>query len=214
MRFAATSRNNVLTLAVAENCDTDSWPLVREVFFRRYQGQFDPEVGAVAAAILFSPYCGWVAEFQDARIGADAARAIRRVVPDVEDVLPVDGKKREIGQGSGAIAVGEAGQMYSGALDPRRLPGPTRALTWSGDFIAAGERDSTRHVGGDVFTNAALVATATCTSVALALLAGGRNLRDIYVAPPPAAEEAGFAAMVAALETIGVGLRTLDRAPA
>ena len=71
---------NLLAVSSAENCDTDSWPMVPEIQFRNYRGNLNPELGAVAAAILFARHCGTVADFNGAKISIDTARAIRRIM--------------------------------------------------------------------------------------------------------------------------------------
>lgn len=207
MKFEPTNERNVLTVSVGENCDSDSLPFVQRVFFRRYQSSFDPENGAVAMAVLFAQHCGAVAEFGGAKIGIDAARAIRAIAPDVEDLLPIDGMKREIGQGSSSIVVGAADRVLDAGVDRGRIGRSARIVTWSGDFVGAGERNSTRHIGGDIFTNALLVARSTSISVAIALFVAGRGLRDIFVPAPPEDEVAEFDRISAGLAFIGVKLR-------
>lgn len=209
MKFKTTNERNVLAVVGAENCDTDAWPLVPEVVFRRYQGTFDPEMGAVAAAILFASHCGAVAEFEGVKVGIDAARAIRRVAPEIDEVLPIDGRKREISQGSRSIVVVEA----AAAFDGDRRPGPAgrsaRAVSWSGDCVPRGKRNSADYVCGEIFTNAELVSRSTGVSVALGLLLGGRSLRDIYVAPPPRSEKDDLDRISDGLECLGIKVRTL-----
>lgn len=199
---------SIITVTGSANCDTDSMPLVPQVFFRHYLGAYDPEYGTLAGAILFARHCGSVADFASVKIGIDAARAIRAIVPDVEDVLPIDGMKREIGKGTAALVVGEACQMFGGAAISS-VGRAARAVTWSGDFVTAGTRNSAGYIGGDVFTNALLVAGSTSISVALALLIAGRSLRDIYVPAPPEAEADDLARLSAGLAFVSIKLRTL-----
>lgn len=208
MKFAIANERNVLSVTGAENCDTDSWPMVPEVVFRRYQGTYDPEMGAVAAAILFSSHCGSVAEFDGVNVGIEAARAIRQVASDVEEVLPIDGRKKEMTQGTRAIVVVEAASAFDDGIDLRTVGRSARAVTWSGDSVPSGDRNSTRYVCGEIFTNAELVADKTKTSVALALLLGGRSLRDIYVARQPG-EARSFEELAEGLDCVGVKLRVL-----
>lgn len=211
MRFSPTHDGDGgrMIVASAENCDTDAWPLVPEVEFRRFDGAPDPELGAVAAAILFARHCGAVAEFDGVKVGIDAARAIRRILPDVEELFPIDGMKREIGQGVATLIVGEARRMFDGGGQTGRIGKSARAVTWGGDFVTPARRDSTRYIGGDIFTNAALVAGSTEISAALALLVGGREIRDIYVPPPAKSEEGDFERIADGLEFISVKLRSL-----
>jgi len=199
---------NLLLVAGTESCDTDSWPMVQELQFRHYRSVLDPEFGAVAAAILFGRHCGSVVEFEGVRLGIDAARAVRAIVPNVEELLPIDGGKREIGQGVATLIVGEAARLLDGNGKTGRVGKSARAVTWSGDFVGR-HRDSRRYVGGDVFTNAALIAGSTEVSAALALLIGGRGLRDIYVPPPTKAEARDFDRIAAGLEFLSVKLRRL-----
>lgn len=200
---------NLLVVTSSENCDTDSWPMVSEVFFRHYQGAFDPEYGALAAAILFSRHCGAVADFDGTKLGIDAARAVRTIVPDVEEIMPIDGSKREIGQGVSSLVVGEAEQILDGRMKPGVVGKSARAITWSGDFLAHGARNSTRFIGGDIFTNALMVTASTNISVALALLIGGRSLRDIYVPTPPKEEAEDFDRIAGGLEYVSIKLRAI-----
>lgn len=211
MKFSPKHDTSVSLLLVsgAENCDTDSWPLVSQLQFRHFRSALDLEFAAVAAAILFARHCGSVAEFEGARIGIDAARAIRAIVPELEEVHPIDGKKREIGQGVATLIVGEAGRVFDGGGRTGRVGKSARAVTWSGDFVTGGGRDSRRYIGGDIFTNAALVAGSTAISAALALLVGGRALRDVYVPRPTKSEEKDFERIADGLEFISVKLRSL-----
>lgn len=209
MKFMPTNERNVLSIAAAENCDTDSLPFVQQVFFRRYQSSFDPEMGAVATAILFAGHCGAVVEFGGAKVGIDAARAIRTIVPDVEEILPLDGMKREIGQGGSSIVVGDADRILGGAVARDGIARSSRIVTWSGDFIGAGERNSSRHIAGDIFTNALLVATSTSISVAIALLVAGRGLRDIFVPKPEKNDAAEFRRLAKGLDFVGIKLRAI-----
>jgi len=198
---------NLLMISSAENCDTDSWPMVPQLQFRHYRGNLDTELGAVAAAILFSRHCGAVADFNGARISLDAARAIRCIMPEVEELFPIHGMKRDIGQGVSALVVGEAQRMFNGG-GVGRVGRSARAVTWSGDFVGGDRRDSTEYVGGDIFTNATLIAGTTEISVALALLVGGKAIRDIYVPPPPKEEAKSFARIAAGLEFVSVKLQS------
>jgi hypothetical protein len=211
MKFASTYDRGagLLTLASSENCDTDAWPLVPQVFFRHYQGVLDPDLGAVAAAVLFASHCGSVAEFHGAKVGIDVARTIRTVAPDIEDVLPMDGKKREIGQGSSSIVVGAIDRILDGGVDRGAIGKAARVVTWSGDFVPTGERNSSRHIGGDIFTNALLVAKGTSISVAIALLVAGRGLRDIFVPKPPKDEAEEFARIADGLEFVSIKLKAI-----
>lgn len=198
-----------VTVTAGDNCDTDSSPMVPQVFFRQYQGNFDPETAAVASAILFAAQCGSVAEFEGARIGIDAARAVRAIVPDASDVLPIDGAKRAIGQGHTSIVAGEADRLLGAGIAPDRLGKSARAVTWSGDFVSSVTRDSTRYIGGTMFTNARLVAHGTSISVALALLVGGKGVQEIYVPAALDEEAADFERMARGLDFIGIKLRAL-----
>ena len=200
---------NLLLVSAVENCDTDSWPLVPQLLFRHYRSTLDLELGAIAAAILFARHCGSVAEFDGARISIDAARAIRGILPEVEELLPINGMKRDISQGVATLIVGEAGRMFDGGGNTGRIGRSARAVTWSGDFVTPTGRNSTECVGGDIFTNATLVAASTEISVALALLVGGRGIRDIYVPRPAGSEREDFQRIAAGLELIGIKLRTL-----
>lgn len=211
MKFASTydREASLLTLASSENCDTDAWPLVPQVFFRHYQGSLDPDMGAVATAVLFASQCGSVAEFGGARVGIDIARTIRTVAPDIEDVWPMDGKKREIGQGTSSIVVGAIDRIVDGGVDRRAIGKAARVVTWSGDFVTASERTSARHIGGDIVTNALLVAKSTSVSVAIALLVAGRGLRDLFVPKPPKDEAEEFARIARGLEFVGIKLKAI-----
>ncbi len=197
-----------MTVTSGSNCDTDRYPFVPEVEFRCYEGTPDAEASAVGSAILFAGYCGALAEFEGVRVSLDTARAVRQIMPDIEELVPIDGAKREIGQGVSTLIVGEARCMYGADAKPR-VGTSARAITWSGDFVGPGERDSTTYIGGDVFTNARLVAGSTEVSVALALFVGGRSVRDIYVPPPPPEELAAFERVAAGLEHISIKLRSL-----
>ena len=201
--------NGLVTVTGSDNCDTDSWPLVPEIVFRQYQGSYDPETVAIASTILFSRHCGSVAEFNGAKVGIDAARAVRAIVPDAEDILPIDGMRREIGQGVASLVVGEAERILCDGIPVGRIGRSARAVTWSGDFVSPARRESTHYIGGSVFTNARLVAASTNISVALALLIGGRALRDIYVPAPADDEAADFERIAAGLEFISIKLRAL-----
>jgi hypothetical protein len=205
VKFSVTNDRNVLAFTAAENCDSDSWPFLSQVVFRRYQASFDPEIGSVAASLLFSSHCGSVAEF-DVKLGTDAAKTIRRICPAIEEILPIDGLKRDISQGSKSIVVVEAADTHTKAAVAGRS---ARAVTWSGDSVPAGDRDSSRYVCGEIFTNAELVAGKTETSVALALLLGGRSLRDIYVAPPAESEQTAFGRIADGLDCMGIKVRAL-----
>lgn len=211
-----TQRNDhsasLLTLSGAENCDTDSWPIVTQVFFRHYLGAYDAEYAAIAAAIVFARHCGSVAEFVGAKIGIDAARAIRAIVPEIEDVLPIDGMKREIGKGTASVVVCQAGQMFDGGARRGHIGKAARAIAWSGDFVTAADRNSTRYIGGDVFTNALLVAGSTSVSVAIALLVAGRSLGDIFVPAPPKDETKEFDRLARGLDVISIKLAVIPSA--
>jgi hypothetical protein len=209
MKFSATRESNLLTVSSSENCDTDSWPLVSQVVFRRCPGTFDAEMGAIAAAMLFSSYCGAVAEFDEVRVGTDAAKAIRRIVPEIDEVLPVDGRQREISQGTRSIAVIEAAVAFDGSRRFGAVGRSARVITWSGDTVPPGKRDSSTYVCGEVSTNAELVAKRTGISVALGLMIGGRTVRDIYVVPPDPSEQDVFDRIAGGLELVGVKVRTL-----
>jgi len=198
-----------LTVTASDNCDTDSSPMVPEVFFRQYQGDFDPQSAAIAGAILFARHCGSVAEFDGASIGIDAARAVRAIVPDADDVLPIEGARRAIGQGNASIVVGEAERLLGEGIATDRVGKSTRAVTWSGDFVSPATRDSTRSIGGAMFTNARLVAHDTGISVALALLVGGKGLQDIYVPQAPEDETEDFERIARGLDFVGIKLRAL-----
>jgi hypothetical protein len=200
---------SLLRVSTSENCDTDSWPMVPEVFFRHYQGAFDPEYSAVAAAMLFSRHCGTVADFDDARMGIDAARAVRAILPEVEEIMPIDGARREIGQGVASLVVGEAERIFDGRMKRGAVGKSARAVTWSGDFLANGAHNSTQFIGGDIFTNALMVAASTNISVALALLIGGRSLRDIYVPAPTEDEQPEFDRLAGGLDLISIKLHAI-----
>ena len=200
---------NLLLLSAVESCDTDSWPLTPQLQFRHYRSTLDPEYGAIAAAILFARHCGSVVEFDGARISMDAARAIRRMLPEVGELLPINGMKRDISQGVATLIVGEARELFAAGGRAGRIGGPARAITWSGDFVAPSERSSARYVGGDIFTNATLTASSAEISVALALLVGGRCVRDIYVPRPRQSELEDFRRIGAGLEFVGIKLRAL-----
>lgn len=200
---------SLYTLTTSENCDTDSWPMVPQVVFRQFQGTYDPEYGAIASAILFSRHCGTVADFAGAKVTIDSARSVRAIVPDIEEIYPIDSVKREIGQGVSSIVVGEASRMYDGRLRPGVVGKAARATTWSGDFVTNGARDSKQFIGGDIFTNALMVASSTNISAALALLLSGRNVRDIYVPKPPKEEEAEFDRIAEGLEHVSIKLNTV-----
>lgn len=211
MKFASAYDQGagLISLTGSDNCDTDSWPLVPQVFFRHYQATYDPEMGAIASAILFSSCCGSVAEFQGARIGIDAAKAIRTAVPQIDDVLPVEGLKREIGLGVSSIMVGDTASMFNRPAGSDRFVKAARAVTWSGDFVSSANRQSDVHVGGDVFTNASLVAGKTSVSVALALLIAGRRLREIFIPAPSPDETETVDRIGRGLEFVGIKLRTV-----
>lgn len=199
----------LLTVTSRESCDTDVWPMVPEIFFRQYQGTYDPELAAVASAILFGRYCGSVTEFEGGAVGSDAARAIRAIAPTVEDIMPIDGARRELVQGTSAIVVGEAGRLMADGVDGRTVGRATRVTTWSGDFVSPDDRTANGYIGGALFTNAGLVAGSTATSAALALLLGGRALRDIYVPAPPKAERTEFERIGEGLEFVGLKLHAI-----
>lgn len=209
MKFTPSNDGAALAIASSETCDTDSAALVPQVFFRNYRGTYDPECGAIASSILFSRYCGMVAEFDNVKVGIDAARAMRTIVPDLEEIMPIDGAKREIGQGSAAIVVGEAERLYDGRMRPGVTGRSARAVAWSGDFLAHGARNSTNFIGGDIFTNALMVAASTNISVALALLIGGRSLRDIFVPQPAADEQAEFDRIADGLQFMSIKLKAI-----
>jgi hypothetical protein len=206
MKFYASNHQGIsqITFTAQENCDTDAWPLVPQVFFRRYNAAFDPEIGALAATVLFAGHCGTVAEFNGVKLGMDAARAVRRIAPQVEDVLTVDGVRREIAVGSASVAVAEAADAYSSG---GALLRSGRVVTWSGDFVSQERRTSDQHIVGDVFTNARLVASRTRVSIALALLFAGRRVREIFVPAPPKDEADAFAAIVEGLDFVAIKLR-------
>ncbi len=209
MKFSLANARNVLSVTGVENCDTDSWPLVSEIVFRRYQGTFDPELGAVAAAILFSGHCGTVAEFDGVNVGLEAAKGIRCVAPEIDEVLPIDGRKKEMTQGGRTMVVVEAAEAFDAGIDLRSLGRSARAVTWSGDPVPPDSRDSSEYVCGEIFTNARLVAGGMETSVALALLIGGRSLRDIHVATPKGADPEVFDRVAEGLDCVGIKLRAL-----
>ena len=71
--------------------------------------------------------------------------------------------------------------------DPKGLAGRA-AQFGSGVIHLALAYTATQFIGGDIFTNALMVAASTNISVALALLIAGRNVRDIYVPKPPKEE--------------------------
>ena len=198
---------NLLEVSAAESSDTDSWPLVSQLQFRHYHSTFDPELGAVASAVLFARHCGSVVEFEGTQISIDAARAIRTILPETDELLPVNGMKRDISQGVATLISGEAARMFDSGGSPR-VGTSARAITWSGDFVGPG-RNSNQHIGGDIFTNAALVADRTAVSVALALFVGGKAVRDIYVPPPEKPERERYRRMAEGLEHLGVKLQTL-----
>jgi hypothetical protein len=183
--------------------------MVPQVVFRHFQGNYDPEYGAIASAILFARQCGTVADFSGAKVGIDAARSVRAAAPDVEDVYPVDSVKREIGQGVSSIIVGEARRMFDGRVRPGAVGKAARAVTWSGDFVGDGARDSRGYIGGDIFTNARMVAPAVAVSAALALLLGGRTVRDIYVPEPTDDEADDFDRIAGALEHVAIKVRAI-----
>ncbi len=205
---------SLVLIESAENCDSDSWPLVPDLEFRHFQSAPDREIGAIGAAILFARYCGTVAEFPGARISIDAAKAIRMILPEIEAIHPIDGAKRDISEGVSTLIVGSADRLLGGGPVVGAVGRSPRVITWSGDFVAPSERDSARYVGGDVFTNARLVAGATAVSIALGLLWGGKDVRDIYVPEPPEQERDTFDRIAAGLEFVGVKLYALERQPA
>lgn len=209
MKFTPSNDGAALAIASAENCDTDSTAMVPQVFFRNFRGSYDPECGAIASTVLFARHCGAVAEFDNVRIGIDAARAVRTIAPDVEEIMPIDGVKREIGQGNAAIVVGEAERLFDGRMRPGVTGRSARAVTWSGDFLAHGARNSTNFIGGDIFTNALMVTASTNISVALALLIGGRSLRDIYVPRPEKHDEGTFDRLAEGLAFVSIKLRAI-----
>lgn len=209
MKFATTNDGAALNVASTGNCDTDSSALVPQVFFRNFRGAYDPECGAIASSVLFSRYCGAVAEFDNVKLGIDAARAVRTIAPDVEEIMPIDGAKREIGQGTATLVVGEAERLFDGRMRPGATGRSARAITWSGDFLAHGARNSTNAIGGDIFTNGLMVAASTQISVALALLIGGRSLRDIYVPEPANDERTAFDRIAEGLAFMSIKLRAI-----
>ncbi len=199
---------NLLEVSAVESCDTDSWPLVPQLQFRHYRSTLDPELGAIAAAILFARHCGSVVEFDGAKISIDAARTIRTMLPEVDELLPINGMKRDISQGVATLISGEAGRMFATVGNAKRVGTSARAITWSGDFVTP-TRNSSQYIGGDIFTNAALVTGNTEISVALALLVGGKDVRDIYVPPPERPERERYQRIADGLEHVGVKLRML-----
>jgi hypothetical protein len=201
---------NVLTVQATENCDTDGGPLVRQVFFRNFRSALDPEFGAVAAAVLFGSHCGSIVTF-DGAISIDAARAIRRIVADVEELEPVNGTRRDISQGVASVVVGEPRALFGG-VKRDHIGKATHVVSWSGDFVEPGQRDSAGYVGGKMFTNALLVAGSTAISSALALLVGGRSTHLIHIPAPALTEETDFTRVSEGLEFIGVKLRALEAA--
>ncbi|MHA1549624.1 MAG: hypothetical protein ACTSYE_11910 [Alphaproteobacteria bacterium] len=202
---------SLLTVVSSENCDTDSWPMVSDIEFRRYEGTPDPEIGAIGAAILFARHCGDIAEFADSKIGVDTARAIRTILPQVEELHPIDGRQRSISQGVSALIVGEARQIMGGSVATADTGRSAQVISWSGDFVDDSARVSTRHVDGGVFTNARLVAGQVSVSAALALLSGGKNVRDIYVPGPSAEEESDYRRIADGLDFIGVKLHGMPQ---
>ena len=201
---------NVLTVSATENCDTDGGPLVRQIFFRNFQSRLDPEFGAIAAAMLFGSHCGSMMAF-DTAVSIDAARAIRRIVTDVEELEPINGTRREISQGVASVVVGEPRSLY-GTLKRDHIGKATHVVSWSGDFVEPGGRNSAGYVGGKIFTNALLVAGSTAISGALALLVGGRDTHVIHIPAPAPTEESDFTRISEGLEFIGVKLRALEAA--
>jgi hypothetical protein len=201
------NRVNLLEVSAAESCDTDSWPLVPQLQFRHYRSTLDPEIGAIAATILFARHCGSVVELDGAKISIDAARAIRTILPEADELLPVNGMKRDISQGVVTLISGEAGRMFATGGAPN-VGTSARAVTWCGDFVTPG-RNSSQYIGGDIFTNAALVAGYTEISVALALFVGGKAVRDIYVPPPEEPEQERYHRIADGLEHVGIKLRML-----
>jgi hypothetical protein len=204
---------NILTLSSVENCDTDSWPIVPDIQFRHFRGAPDAEFAAIAGAILFASHCGSVIEFANARLSIDSARVVRRMVPHLEELAPINGAKRDISQGTLTLIVGEAGRVLRGGIVPANFGQSARMVTWSGDFVGVDKCNSTSHVGGEIFTNAGLVTNGTAISVALALLVGGRTLREIYVPATPEAEREGWERLREGLEFIGIKARTLETVP-
>lgn len=187
----------------SENCDTDAWPLVSTVEVRHLRMPVDEAAAQVVGALLFASYCGELLEFGQARIGLDHLNAVKAIVPLAHDVYPVDSRNRTVGLGRDTIIVAPAA-IRSTPFRDGAIGEPARLVTWSGDFVDFASRQPRRHVEGQIFTNARLVADEATVSVAVGMLVGGRDLMDLHVACRDAAGARAVARIGEALEGIGI----------
>ncbi|MEX1180235.1 MAG: hypothetical protein WEB63_05410 [Cucumibacter sp.] len=195
-----------VVMRCVENCDTDSRPFVSELQFRHCPASFDAMTACVAAALVFSDFCGELIEFSGVSIGLDHRNAIEAIVPQASGIHPVDASKKDIRQGRDVLVVAEAGRLVRTPLRVAEFAQAARLITWSGDFIVAGAPDGASYVGGQVFTNAGLVAGDTAVSLAVGLLVGGRNARMLHVGRPDSLEKAIAARYREGLSSIGVNV--------
>ena len=207
MKFKLEHRGDLraIIITATENCDTDTRPFVNTAEFRQFDGDFDLSLGCVAASILFSDWCGELMEFQSP-IGLDYRSAVKTVVDDATDVFPIDAAKREFADGRDTLLVGEANRLVQNGFSPTQGT-PARAITWSGDYAVLADKQGPRDsVQGQMFTNATLVASSTKISVAIGLLVGGRNLREIRVPDVVEQERQSLERMALSLDEIGIRL--------
>ncbi|HUV33252.1 MAG TPA: hypothetical protein VMW31_06740 [Devosiaceae bacterium] len=197
---------DTVAMRCTENCDTDSRPLVPEVQFRHCPAAFDPATASVAAAVVFADYCGEVVEFADAPVGLDHRAAVAAILPHATAIYPIDASLKDIRQGRDSIVVCEAAELPGRFGTGAALRGRSRLITWNGDFIDAESRDPSRHVTGQVATNARLVAGSVAVSLALGLLIGGRNAYGIRIGEPEEPQRRRAASLREALASIGVSV--------
>lgn len=190
----------------AENCDTDSRPFVSELQFRHCPASFDAMTACVAAALVFSDFCGELVEFAGVPIGLDHRNAIQAIMPQASAIYPIDASKKDIRQGRDVLVVAEAGRLMGTSWREANSAKTARLVTWSGDFVVAGAPGGDSHLSGQVFTNARLVAGDAAVSLAVGLLVGGRNARMMKVGRLDSSEKANAARYCEGLSFIGVSV--------
>lgn len=203
MRFIVTvdADTRCTAIDISGNCFTDTLPLVPRAIFYNAEFNADGPEMALAAAVLTRRTCGEVFEMVGVKLPLDVAGAVRAMVPQAVNVLPVDGMNCALATGEMSLACMEASQPR---LPP---PGPALQIDWSGDFVERATRRGSNFRYGRYFTNAALLADQVEVSIAIGLLHAGMKCGQLHVPLPPGVLPGRYADIVAALRLVAIDLR-------
>jgi hypothetical protein len=198
---------STVSIALSENCTTDTIPIVSTLIFENADFDVQDDVFYLACALLTRAYCGEHFEVAKHNLKAEFAVAIQKMIPGLSTVAPID-------RAHHALATAELDIACWPSSVPTFVPphgGDVMMIgvNWSGDPVHLRRRSSAGYVQGRYFTNAHLIADPTTISIAIGLMHGGIRCRNLYVPLAAGLTPESFEAISEALADVGIHLAML-----